>query len=125
MAIKVDGLAEAVSGALAEYGDGVRKAVAAAVKDSAKVCRDELERTSPERSGLYARAWKSGYGYDGKSVVSAQVYNKDSYQLTHLLEYGHNSPRNGGARAYPHIQKAADKAAAILEKNITLEVGKT
>lgn len=125
MAIKVEGLTEAVEELLEEYGDGVRRAVAAAVKDSAKVCRDELERTSPERSGDYAKGWAHRYARDGKSVVGAQVYNKDRYQLTHLLERGHHSPRNGGARAFPHIQRAADNAARRLEKNVILEVGKT
>ena len=125
MAIKVDGLAEAVAGALEEYGDGVRRAVSAAVRDAGKTCRDELERTSPVRTGYYAGDWETQYSRDEKSVVSARVYSKGSYQLTHLLEYGHHSPTNGGARAYPHIQRAADNAAKRLEKNVTLEVGKT
>ena len=65
----------------------------------------ELKQKSPRKKhggGRYARGWtykKTANGY--------VIHNKTDYQLTHLLEFGHDIKRNGvkvgEAQPKPHI----------------------
>lgn len=51
-----------------------------------------LRRSSPRKTGKYARGWSIQKSKRlGEPVI---VYNK-VYQLTHLLEHGHISPKTG------------------------------
>lgn len=69
---------------LDEYREQVQEV---ADKEAIKVANDcvkELRATSPRRGGAYANSWSR------KKVGKSQVvYNKEHYQLTHLLENGH------------------------------------
>lgn len=64
----------------------------------------ELKQSSPRRSGggRYARGWT--YKKNKNGFV---IHNKTDYQLTHLLEYGHDIVRGGKkvghSPAIPHI----------------------
>ena len=86
---------------LDEFNAHVRDVVEDSAKESAKECAQKLKETSPKGPRGYARSW-TYKKQDGGWVC----YNKDHYQLTHLLEnshviknakgeYGRTSPGHG------------------------------
>lgn len=83
------------------------------VADKVKI---NLKMNSPERTGYYAYGWSTKKRDSRKdSIFGAYeviVHNATSWQLTHLLEYGH-AANNGTSRvkAYPHIRPAEEEAA--------------
>lgn len=60
---------------------------------------DKLKETSPERTGEYAKNWD--LKKVGKDYV---IYNKETYQLTHLLEKGHAKRNGGRTKKFVHIK---------------------
>ena len=73
---------------------------------SAAILNAELERFARERTG------EDGY----------TVFNKKHYQLTHLLEYGHQSRNGGRVRAFSHIapvnEQIGDMIAGMIERKL-------
>ena len=103
---------------LDEYAGGITEAVKTAVPKVARQTAKKVKASSPKRSGKYAKGWASKteqtrYGAD------AVVYGKHgTYQLAHLLEFGH-AKRNGGRVAgQVHIAPAEEWAVTELEKAV-------
>ena len=76
----------------------------------AKEAVQQLKATSPrgkgKHAGEYAKAWTIKRQNDKrKGLATITVHNRDHYQLTHLLEYGHALPQGGRSKAQPHIEK--------------------
>lgn len=105
---------------LVQYGDYVQAEAEFTLPTVAKEAVEELKQTSPKRKtkngGAYAKSWT--YTKD-KSGMSIRVYNKNHYQLTHLLEKGHLK-RNGHdyTKEIPHIEPASINAESKLIKAI-------
>lgn len=104
---------------LEKYSNAVIQSVNECTEANAKNLQKELRSTSPKKTGNYAKGWRA----EQVSKTSAQstfiVHNKTKYQLTHLLEYGHAV--NGGTervKAYPHIEKAKEKAVEKFVREI-------
>ena len=119
----VSNLASAVADILQEYGEEVTDEVKESVHNAAKTCKSELKTTSPADTGEYRDGWTVKKAYESRTDIRVQVHNKDHYQLTHLLEDGHANVDGGRTPAKPHIGPAADRAAALLEKDVKLKVG--
>ena len=123
--IKVEELAEAImefSGEIAEeIGENLNtelKKIAKETADSLKNDSNIPQRTKDEES--YKRLF-----YVKKTELGYVVANK-KYQLTHLLENGHDIVRNGEtvgrARAFPHwdrAQKKVDSAVNLIRGKLT------
>ena len=123
--IKVEELAEAImefSGEIAEEaGENLNaelKKIAKETADSLKNDSNIPQRTKDEES--YKRLF-----YVKKTELGYVVANK-KYQLTHLLENGHDIVRNGEtvgrARAFPHwdrAQKKVDSAVNLIRGKLT------
>ena len=124
MAVKMDGLAAAIADALEEFQEETMQDVKSSVKDSAKVCVRELEENSPELTGDYGKGWRERVAYESQLDIRVQVYNKTDYQLTHLLEDGHEKVNGGTVPGTPHIAPAAEKASEKLEKDVLIKVGR-
>lgn len=96
---------------LDEVDKRIENTIETAFRDEAKKTASTLKNTSPKRSGAYARSWTMKKTAD----KTYTVYNKDHYQLTHLLENGHvvrnKKGTYGRAPAHPHIGPAQEKAA--------------
>lgn len=123
MAIRIDELADAVSDALKEYSEELMEDVKDSVKSAAKACVRELKATSPELTGSYKKGWRANTAFESGSDIRVQVHNATAPQLTHLLEDGHANVDGGRTSGHPHIGPAAEKASALLEKDINLKVG--
>lgn len=93
------------------------------IKEAAKEAAKTLKNGGPykNRTGAYAKDWTAGQREKKKSVVQIQgytVYNKDHFQLTHLLEYGHQSRNGGRAKAFSHIAPLNDQIGEIVASKI-------
>ena len=102
-----------ITAALREYSldvlDGVEKAAERCAKGLAK----DLRKTSPARTGEYRKGWtsKKQESRSGTKGATFVAYNKDHYQLTHLLEKPHARPYHRGPDVppQPHIKPAETK----------------
>jgi len=122
--VSIDNLANVISAELADYSEEVSEEV----KASARECSEELMKSIREDArrklkgtGKYAKGWRSKKKSEGKDYIRYITYNATDYQLTHLLEFGHEKwvfGKNTGerVRAIPHIRPNADKWCATFEK---------
>lgn len=90
------------------------------VRKAAKVTEQQLHSTSPRRTGRYAAGWTTGVTEDADGHVSASVHNATDWQLTHLLEKGHEQFFMGHdmGHRYPghkHIEPAYEAGADYLK----------
>lgn len=120
--IDIERLAEELAAGLLEYSDEVTQIVKKAVEDVSKSTASELKTTSPERTGAYAKDWTSRKSYEDRRSKRKTVYNKDHYQLTHLLEFGHAKRNGGRVPAKEHIKAAEEKAQQEFEEAIKREI---
>lgn len=134
--VKVDKLGEAVSKILQEYGNNVTEGTKRAVLAVAKIAKNETKAGSPRKSGGYGTRLKNrkpGRYRQGWAVredvldrfrTDAIVHNRTDYQLTHLLERGHDvtrakgGPVLGRTRAFPHIEPAKEHAMKSLQEAV-------
>lgn len=115
--IKADALAGAVAAELESYRQDVTDGLKKAVKRAARDCLAEIQSRSPQRTGRYRKGWRMKTEYESREDIRITVHNKTSYQLTHLLEYGHAKRGGGRTAARPHIRPAEQNAEkALLEK---------
>ena len=119
--IRIDNLADAVMKELENYSDEVTVATKKAVEETAEQCRKDIMQAAPG-SGKYAGSWRKKLEYSSAKESRYKVYSR-KYQLTHLLEYGHEKWLWGyytGHRvsAKPHIRPAEQKAITSLVERI-------
>lgn len=81
----MDSLAAQINSVLAQYTNNVNEDLDQVMKAEANECKDKLRQTSPTDSGSYAKGWSVK-----KKNGCYIVHNKTDYQLTHLLEKGHD-----------------------------------
>ena len=124
MAVKIDGLSDAIAAALADYRQEVTDDIKASAKNSARACVAELRAASPELTGSYKDGWAVITAHESSLDIRLQVHNKTDPQLTHLLEDGHANVDGGRTPGQPHIGPAAKKAAELLEKDVKIKVGR-
>lgn len=101
---KID-ISKEIAKALSEYTQEVTEGLEEAKLEVAKDTVKELKRTSPKKTGSYAKGWAR------KKVDNAEVvYNRTDYQLTHLLEKGHAKHGGGRVPGKAHIAPAEERA---------------
>lgn len=92
--INPDQLQRTIQGMLNQIPQQVDNVIDEASKVVSKEAVNKLKASSPKgkgkKSGRYAKGW-STKKVDNMTVV----YNRTDYQLTHLLENGHDIVRNG------------------------------
>lgn len=111
---------------LSEYSAEVRDATNNSMDKVSKEAASKLRNTSPKRTGDYAKSWRVKKKRIWNGINEVTVYNKDHYQLTHLLENGHvvrnKKGTYGRAPAIKHIapveQWAKDEVVAKIEKEL-------
>lgn len=112
-------LADEILKAMKTYTDEVGIGVEKEVDKTARNMAKELRESGPKRTGDYRAGWTHKKDKENDKSYSRVVFNKDKYQLTHLLEKGHIN-RDGTTRtkAIPHIQPVEEKYASEFENNI-------
>lgn len=124
MAVKVDGLADAIMAELQDYSQEVTEDVKKSVDAAGKECVRILKETSPKDTGDYAQGWRKRKAYESKSDLRVEVHNATDYQLTHLLEDGHAKVTGGRVDGKPHIDPAAEQASQLLEQDVKIRIGR-
>lgn len=104
----------------------IRRAVNEGIKETAETAVKMLKQGGPykEKTGKYTRDWTCDIRTGRAAAISGldqySVHNKKHYQLTHLLENGHQSRNGGRVRAFSHIAPVNE----IVEQLAISNVGK-
>ena len=107
----VDGFAETLASACLEVVDKDKAILKREIRGAGRSVERELHQTSPRRTGRYAAGWGARTTEDSDEHVTCCVYNRTDWQLTHLLEKGHEQVFMGHdtGHRYPgvrHIEPA-------------------
>lgn len=117
------GLAEASLGIFAEYNEILDDELGAAIHEVGKSTRTDLRSNSPKQTGAYSRSWACDYS-DKEGHHEAVVANRKHWQVTHLLEDGHDTKNQyggpyghvGPADPEHHLQQAQERGIRKLEQ---------
>lgn len=115
-------LSSQIAGELAKYNKRVRDRVKDIVDDVSTELAESVKRDSPVGSRTkkkYRNGWTATTAFENANTKRVVVHNKTNYQLTHLLEHGHDmGNKRGRARAFVHVQPNNAKAQKKLVKEI-------
>lgn len=113
-----------IKNALVSYVEEVQADVSDVVVQVAKEAAEKLKRSSPNRTGKYARGWASRAVTDRLGTNAVVYGKKDTYPLAHLLEHGHAKRGGGRVNGIVHIKPVEEWAIAEAEKRIIEKVQK-
>ncbi len=112
------------------YAKDIARDVTTDAEIVAKQGVTELKNTTGTyrvRTGKYNRGWrvKTDKMKNGGTSI---IYNATDYQLTHLLEHGHDivgrdGTKKGRARAFVHIKPVEEKCIEEYERLIEKDIG--
>jgi len=107
--ISVDKLAAEIARELSKYSQKVVEKVNISSERIGKEAVKQLKRTSPKRTGEYAKSWtmttETAVGQPHRRIIHVKAPH---YRLTHLLEYGHAKVGGGRVEGKPHIRPAEE-----------------
>lgn len=112
--------APSLSAVLQYYDTAMQEQIQKAVDDEAKLLKNDIIATSPDRTGKYKKGWRLTKKYDGAFKYTVIVHNKPRYNIVHLIEHGRG---DNGIGAKPHILAAQEKHTDALIKRIDDVIG--
>ncbi|HEM4925444.1 TPA: HK97 gp10 family phage protein [Streptococcus suis] len=118
MKIKVDDLAKTIQKELEQYHRLTNEQLKETVREVGKETKEVVKENAPVKSGDYRKSWAVKVVNESADSLHLVVHSKDSYQLTHLLEFGHAKRNGGRTKAIPHIGDAEQKAVQSFEKKV-------
>ena len=107
---------------LNEYSKDIQDQIAEEAERVGKEGAKELRHTSPTRSGRYKKSWTTKVD-KGFSEIVVTIYNKNAYQLTHLLEHAHLLRNGQKSTPKTHIYPVEQKAIKEFEFNVEQIIG--
>lgn len=116
--VSIDGLRDAVMKGLQEYADLAADDMKAAVKDTAKSVRKDIQTGAPVRTGKYKKSWSVKTMHEDADSIDLVVHSRNRYQIAHLLEHGHAKRGGGRVAARPHIAPAEQAGNEKLVREI-------
>ena len=123
MARTVD-LALELNKILQEYGEDVASNMAdvikAATKQGAKAVKSNA-RSGFGGTGEYAKNWTSQFE-SGRLSAQGVIYNKELYQLPHLLEHGHAKRSGGRVPGRVHIAPVEEEIERTIMSELRREL---
>ena len=120
--IPIDQLASVVMEGLNEYRDLAAANVKKAVKKAGNTVKKDIQSGAPERTGAYAKSWRTKTTKETSQSLEITVYSPSRYMLAHLLEHGHAKRNGGRTRAIPHIAPAEEHGSEELVRDIELSL---
>lgn len=117
-------LSKEIMKALEGYVDDISDIVEKDANEIGKEAVNKLKQTSPNgATGDYSKGWKLKKDKKGKNIYTIKLYNKEHYQLTHLLEFGHTTVDGGHTEAQPHIRKVEEEYSKKFENKLKQDIG--
>lgn len=119
MNITIDSLDEEIKKQLESFNTEVMNAANESFRETAEEAAEMLKRGGPyqERTGKYTKDWTAEQRGSRASAVTGlngySVYNKKHYQLTHLLEHGHQSRNGGRVKEFSHIAPVNEQLSEL------------
>lgn len=109
---------------LKEFGIEATEALGQSIEETAKESAKRLKSNSPKgRTGRYAKGWTTKIER-GRLTTSATVHGKSgTYQLAHLLEFGHAKRGGGRVGGIVHIAPVEQWAVEEVEKRFAQKLG--
>jgi hypothetical protein len=116
---------QATSDAITEYNAEIDAEIKEAMHAGGKAARTHLRSNSPKDTGAYSRSWACDYE-DREGHHEVAVKSRDRWQLTHLLEDGHESRNQYGgpfgtvppASPKHHIETAAEHGKQVIAQKL-------
>ena len=112
--------APSLSAVLQYYDTALQEQIQKAVDDEAKLLKNDIAATSPDRTGKYKKGWRLTKKYEGAFKYTVIVHNKPRYNIVHLIEHGRGDNSIG---AKPHILAAQEKHIDALINRIDDVIG--
>ena len=117
MKVSLDSLDEEIKKELENFNAEVINAANDSFQETAKEAAEMLKKGGP-----YTKDWAVDKRGSRTSVVTGlngySVYNKKHYQLTHLLENGHQSRKGGRVKAFSHIAPVNEQLGEMVTGKI-------
>ena len=120
--VSINNFASEITKITREYLDEVEEGANKAVMETAFDARDDLKVAGDfkNRTGRYRKGWT--ITFDQSRFAITAIVHDVAYQLTHLLENGHQLVRGGRVigevQAFPHIEEVNNEAQRMLEERI-------
>lgn len=114
----IDNMAAQIMEGLNEYAGLCTDAMKAAVNDTGKEVKKEIQAGAPVRTGKYKKSWTTKKVAENSNSITVVVHSKDRYQIAHLLEHGHAKRGGGRVNGTPHIAPAEENGVQSLKEKI-------
>ena len=116
-------LSKEIMKALEGYTDDISDIVEKDANEIGKEAVKTIKQESPKgATGEYAKSWRLRKDKKGKNSYIVKLYNKDHYQLTHLLEFGHATADGGHTEAQPHIRPVEQEYSKKFENKLRQDI---
>lgn len=117
-------LSKEIMKALEGYADDISDIVEKDANEIGKEAVKTIKQESPKgATGEYAKSWRLRKDKKGKNSYIVKLYNKDHYQLTHILEFGHATADGGHTEAQPHIRPVEQEYSKKFEDKLKQDIG--
>jgi hypothetical protein len=118
----IDDMDSAIMAELGKYADLAADDLKAAVKETAKSIRKDIQDNAPVDTGKYKKSWSVKNVHEDSESIDLVVHSRNRYQIAHLLEHGHAKRGGGRVAARPHIanaeQRGNEKLAETIESKL-------
>lgn len=117
-------LSKEIMRVLEGYVDDISNIVEKDANEIAKEALSAIKQESPRgATEEYYKGWKIKKIKKVKNMYSVKLYNKDHYQLTHILEFGHTTADGGHTEAQPHIRPVEQEYSKKFENKLRQDIG--
>ena len=96
---------EQIVSLMQSYTEDVKETAVKIVKEVGDEARQMVKATAQVRTGDYKKSIKVKHS-PTDTETGFEVYSSNRYQLTHLLEHGHQNRDETQSKAFPHIEPA-------------------
>lgn len=117
MNIDISELSNAIVEELENYSHEIADKIDTIIEEIGKEAVKRIKQISPKQYGKYAKGWRYKVAYSGRGNRRIVLHNK-IYQLTHLLEDGHQNRDGSRTSPIPHISTIEEWANNELDKRI-------
>lgn len=100
---------------LRDYQDLTDDEMKQVVTKTANTVRNAIKQEAPNDTGQYKYSWATKKTTSKRHKIAVIIHSRDRYQLTHLLENGHElkdryGNKIGDVKEIPHIAPATENA---------------